>query len=189
MHLNWFRLSKLLIFVQGWTHSSCYRQSLAMAKARTMTSLATTKAPSCESWPLLSPKSIWPCWPTSWRTNRSANGARRRRTLHVPWKMSNSTCWMARSLTPTWKVGLHPDRLMQLTVLINAWFFLSLYPGVNDVGVTPALRRRRERAERQRSLLREQEEASTRVSPSQMDDQGDDSGSFARKSGNAQVKY
>ena len=32
--------------------------------------------------------------------------------------------------------------------------------GSTEVGVTPALRRRRERAERQRSLLREQEEAS-----------------------------
>lgn len=31
--------------------------------------------------------------------------------------------------------------------------------GPNEVGVTPALRRRRERAERQRSLLREQEES------------------------------
>ena len=33
-----------------------------------------------------------------------------------------------------------------------------------DVGVTPALRRRRERAERQRSLIREQEEAGRRSS-------------------------
>ncbi|KZS12793.1 Uncharacterized protein APZ42_022001 [Daphnia magna] len=45
--------------------------------------------------------------------------------------------------------------------------------GVNDVGVTPALRRRRERAERQRSLIREQEDAS-RLSPSQMDEPFDD---------------
>lgn len=48
--------------------------------------------------------------------------------------------------------------------------------GVNDVGVTPALRRRRERAERQRSLIREQEDAA-RLSPSQKDEPFDDSSS------------
>jgi hypothetical protein len=44
---------------------------------------------------------------------------------------------------------------------------------VNDVGVTPALRRRRERAERQRSLIREQEDAA-RLSPSQIEESFDD---------------
>lgn len=52
------------------------------------------------------------------------------------------------------------------------------------MGVTPALRRRRERAERQRSLIREQEEAASRVSPSQMDEAPDDSGSFSRNFSN-----
>lgn len=61
-------------------------------------------------------------------------------------------------------------------------FYIScLTLGVNDVGVTPALRRRRERAERQRSLIREQEDAS-RLSPSQMDEPFDDcSTSFTSK--------
>ncbi|XP_046444572.1 uncharacterized protein LOC124194434 isoform X4 [Daphnia pulex] len=45
---------------------------------------------------------------------------------------------------------------------------------VNDVGVTPALRRRRERAERQRSLIREQEDAA-RMSPSQIEEPFEDS--------------
>ena len=47
------------------------------------------------------------------------------------------------------------------------------------MGVTPALRRRRERAERQRSLLREQEDAA-RASPSQLDEPFEDSSSFSR---------
>jgi len=42
-----------------------------------------------------------------------------------------------------------------------------------DVGVTPALRRRRERAERQRSFIREQQEATAnmRASLGHTDDQ------------------
>ncbi len=52
---------------------------------------------------------------------------------------------------------------------------------VNDVGVTPALRRRRERAERQRSLIREQEDAA-RMSPSQIEEPFEDSStSFTSK--------
>lgn len=45
-----------------------------------------------------------------------------------------------------------------------------------DAGVTPALRRRRERAERQRSFIREQREANLRASLSSTDQSGSEDG-------------
>lgn len=44
------------------------------------------------------------------------------------------------------------------------------------MGVTPALRRRRERAERQRTFLREQREASLRAAVSTSDQSGSEDG-------------
>lgn len=48
------------------------------------------------------------------------------------------------------------------------------------MGVTPALRRRRERAERQRSLLRDQEDAS-RESPAPADEPTADGDSYSTR--------
>ncbi|XP_039286799.1 serine-rich adhesin for platelets isoform X2 [Nilaparvata lugens] len=57
------------------------------------------------------------------------------------------------------------------------------YHNERDVGVTPALRRRRERAERQRSFIKEQREASLRVSVSSTDQSGSEDGGSVQQNG------
>lgn len=70
--------------------------------------------------------------------------------------MKLKVIWWKNELKQNWGPNfLSAKRLYSLFIFVLV-----------DAGVTPALRRRRERAERQRSFIREQQEASASMRPS-----------------------
>lgn len=59
----------------------------------------------------------------------------------------------------SWGAG---EFIYEFIYILNLFILIYLM-NLDDVGVTPALRRRRERAERQRSFIREQQEATANM--------------------------